>query len=56
MKMEDVARKVHEILCLKSLHHEGEDVVGSLQGIPVIFLQEYGHRFRDYIHLRLPSN
>jgi hypothetical protein len=26
-----------------------------LQEIPTIFLQEYGHRFGDYIHLKLPS-
>jgi len=38
MKMEDVARKMHVILCFTSLHHEGEDAVGSLQEIPAIIL------------------
>jgi hypothetical protein len=32
-----------------------EDVVESLQEIPAIFLQEYGHRFGENIHLMLSS-
>jgi hypothetical protein len=45
MRMEDVVIKMQGILCFQSFHHEGKDVVGSLQEILVIFLQEYGHRF-----------
>jgi hypothetical protein len=29
--------------------------VRKMQEIPIIFLQEYGHRFEENIHLRLPS-
>ncbi len=32
-----------------------EDVFRKMQEIPIIFLQEYGHRFGENIHLRLPS-
>jgi hypothetical protein len=55
MRMEDVVRKMQGIPCFQSLHHEGEDVVGSLWEIPATFLQEYGHRFGKIIHLRLLS-
>jgi hypothetical protein len=41
--------------CFQSLHREGEDIVGSLQEILAIFLQEYGHRFGENIHFKLPS-
>jgi hypothetical protein len=54
--MEDVVRKMHQIPYYQSFHHEGEDVVQSLQEIPVIFLQEYGHRFGENIHFRLPCD
>jgi len=30
MRMEDVVINIQEIPCFQSLHHEGEDVVGSL--------------------------
>jgi len=30
MRMEDVVRKMQGIPCFQSLHHEGEDVVGTL--------------------------
>jgi hypothetical protein len=55
MRMEDVVRKMQEIPYFQSPHHEGEDVVGSLHEMPAIFLQEYGHRFGENIHFRLPS-
>jgi hypothetical protein len=47
--MEDVVIKMQEIPCFQSLHHEGKDVVGSLQEILAIFLQEYGHTFGEKI-------
>jgi hypothetical protein len=53
--MEDVVKKMQEIPYFQSLHHEGEDVIGSPQKIHAIFLQEYGHRFGKNIHFRLLS-
>jgi hypothetical protein len=52
--MEDVVRKMQEMPCFRSFHHEREDVVQSLHKIPASFLQEYGHRFGENIHFMLP--
>jgi hypothetical protein len=53
--MEEDVIKMQEIFYFQSLHHEGDDVVGSLQEFPTIFLQKYEHRFGENIHLKLPS-
>jgi len=54
-KMDDIVKKMQEIPCFQSLHHEEEDVVRSLQEILVIILQEYRHRFGENIHHKLLS-
>jgi len=54
-KMEDIVKKMQEIPCFQSLHHEEEDVVWSLQEILLIILQEYRHRFGENIHCKLLS-
>jgi hypothetical protein len=33
-----------------------EDVVKKMQEIPIIFLQEYGHKCGENIHFMLPSD
>jgi hypothetical protein len=52
--MEDIVKKMREISCFH-FSTMREDVAGSMQEIPIIFLQEYGHRFGEDIHLILPS-